>query len=92
VQPVLKELSHELKTSLDNLPQGIGQKITSQGLWLQFTAIFKFWIKDDSPNLESTDAFIEKTVQLSTEISNSLPLESIIDYGKFILKEAKRHL
>ena len=47
----------------------------------------KFWLDDDSAGLEKTDLFIEKSVKLSFDLMQIKPLESLVDFGKFIFKE-----
>ena len=47
----------------------------------------KFWLDDTSPSFEKTDIYIEKSVKASFELMNTAPLESLIDFGKFIFKE-----
>ena len=49
--------------------------------------VMKFWIDDTSPSFEKTDIFIEKTLNTSFDVLNIAPLKSVIDFGKFLLKE-----
>ncbi|WP_366184470.1 TetR family transcriptional regulator C-terminal domain-containing protein [Flavobacterium ovatum] len=67
------------------------QKIQLKGLqesaWIQFLFTLKFWIEDDSAAFEKTDIFIEKSVKLSFELINIAPIDSLIDFGKFLFKE-----
>lgn len=51
----------------------------------------KFWMDDSSASFEKTDIFIEKSVKLSSELMNTAPLESLIDFGKFLFKEKIQH-
>ena len=44
-------------------------------------------MEDESPAFEKTDIYIEKSVKASFELMNIAPLESLIDFGKFIFKE-----
>lgn len=67
--------------------QKIEAKLLQEGAWLQFLLTFKFWMKDTSPNFEKTDVFIEKSVKASFEIIESFPLQSVVDFGKFLWKE-----
>lgn len=59
----------------------------SEGAWLQFLSIFKFWVEDTSPNFEKTDVFIEKSVKASSDLVYNSPLKSLFDLGKFVWKE-----
>lgn len=56
------------------------------GLWLQFLFLIRFWIKDDSKGFEKTDAAVEKSVNLAFELMGSSPLDSMIDFGKFLFQ------
>ncbi|MFB0910922.1 MAG: TetR/AcrR family transcriptional regulator, partial [Flavobacterium sp.] len=44
-------------------------------------------VDDVSPKFEKTDIYIEKSVNLSFELMDTAPLDSLIDLGKFIFKE-----
>ncbi len=56
-----------------------------EGLWIQFLFILHFWKNDDSIGFENTDAAIEKSVNLSFELMGKSTLDSMIDFGKFLL-------
>jgi hypothetical protein len=62
-------------------------KLVHEGAWIQFLSIIGFWIKDTSLNFEKTDIYIEKSVKASFDMVYNVPIESIIDFGKFIWKE-----
>lgn len=64
------------------------EKGISEVLWGQFLTIIKYWMKDESPSFEKTDAFIEKSTSVGFELFNFSQLESVIDFGKFIFKDA----
>ena len=53
---------------------------------LTFTYIFRVWINDESNNFETTDAAIEKSVNLAFELLGKGALDSIVDFGRFALK------
>ena len=57
-----------------------------EGIWIQFLFVLHFWIKDDSPGFEKTDAAIEKAVNLSFDLMGQGPLEAMIDFGKFLFQ------
>ena len=42
---------------------------------------------DNSPNFEKTDVMIEKTVRVIFDVFETTPLESLVDFGKFLWKE-----
>lgn len=62
----------------------VKEKTLDVAAWGQFITILAFWMKDDSPDFERTDIFIEKSLKLSFEISDSTILHSIVDLGKFV--------
>ncbi len=59
----------------------------SEGAWFQFLFLLKFWCDDSSPSFEKTDMAIEKSVQTIFDVFDNTPLDSIIDFGKFLYKE-----
>ncbi|KDN56087.1 TetR family transcriptional regulator C-terminal domain-containing protein [Flavobacterium seoulense] len=67
--------------------QDFQDKAIQESAWIQFLFTLKFWLEDGSPNFEKTDIFIEKSVKLSFELMNVAPINSLIDFGKFIFKE-----
>jgi len=44
-------------------------------------------MEDSSPSFEKTDIYIEKSVKVSFELIDITPIDSLIDFGKFIFKE-----
>lgn len=67
--------------------QKIQEKSLQETAWIHLLMTLKFWMDDSSASFEKTDLFIEKSVKASFELMNTAPLESIIDFGKFIFKE-----
>lgn len=61
--------------------------IFSEGAWWQFAFILKFWMEDTSPSFEKTDLVIEKSVRAAFDLFATPPLESVVDFGKFLWKE-----
>jgi len=61
--------------------------IFSEGAWLQTLFILKFWMEDSSPSFEKTDVVIEKSVRAIFDVFETTPLESVLDFGKFLWKE-----
>ncbi len=57
------------------------------GFWVQLLFVLDFWIKDTSLDFEQTDAAIEKAVNLSFKLIGENSLDSIIDFGKFLLQK-----
>ncbi|MFV8372431.1 TetR family transcriptional regulator C-terminal domain-containing protein [Flavobacterium sp. LB2P74] len=67
--------------------QKFQEKAIQETSWIQFLLTLKFWLDDSSPAFEKTDIYIEKSVKVSFELMNIAPLDSLIDFGKFIFKE-----
>lgn len=71
--------------------QEIQEKALQESAWFQLMMTLKFWLDDSSASFEKTDLFIEKSVKASFELMNTKPLESLIDFGKFLFKEKIQH-
>lgn len=57
-----------------------------KGFWLHFMFVMRFWVKDDSKDFEKTDAAIEKSVHLAFDLVAKGPLDSMIDFAKFLFQ------
>lgn len=75
------------ETEKDSKIKKITTPVFSEGAWLQFLFILKFWLNDTSKGFEKTDIMIEKAVKATFDILDTTPLESLFDLGKFIWKE-----
>ena len=60
--------------------------IFSEGAWLQFLFILRFWMSDSSPGFEETDLAIEKSVRTIFDVFDNSVLDGIVDFGKFLYK------
>lgn len=78
--------TEELKS---NKLSRITKPVYSEGSWIQFLLILKFWMEDSSKGFEKTDIIIEKSVNTVVDLLDSQPLENIIDLGKFLWSERK---
>jgi len=94
----LKEMRLHLKSFATSLIEEANDKkkykatknpvsIYSEGAWVQFLFLLKYWMEDNSTAFEKTDVAIEKSVKAIFDIFETTPLESIIDFGKFLIKE-----
>lgn len=59
----------------------------SEAAWGQLLFLLKFWLEDNSPSFEKTDALIEKSVKVAFEVFDTTRLDSLLDLGKFLWKE-----
>lgn len=94
----LKHLREDYKTFVSNIGiekidlkqeklEKIQDKSIQETSWLHLLVTLKFWLDDTSPSFEKTDIFIEKSINARFDLMDIKPLKSIIDFGKFILKE-----
>lgn len=67
--------------------QNFQEKAFQETSWIQLLLTLKFWLDDASPAFEKTDIYIEKSVKATFELMNIAPIDSLIDFGKFIFKE-----
>ncbi|TRX39259.1 TetR family transcriptional regulator C-terminal domain-containing protein [Flavobacterium restrictum] len=79
-------ITDDYRTQQERL-QEFQEKATTESFWFQFLLTIKFWMDDSSAAFEKTDIYIEKSVKASFELMNIVPIDSLIDFGKFIFKE-----
>ena len=79
-------ISDEFRTQQERL-QNFQEKAFQETSWIQLLLTLKFWLDDSSPAFEKTDIYIEKSVKATFELMNITPIDSLIDFGKFIFKE-----
>ncbi len=85
---VFKALNSNFKP-LEIISDDLSAKVSDETLFLQFIAIVKFWTNDSSLDKEKTEALVEKSIRLLNDVNQSLPIDSFMDLGKFILGEIK---
>ena len=95
----LKKMRHFFKDFVNNIIQSDNpnnskfknatEPVYSEGSWVQFMFILKFWLEDNSKGFEKTDIIIEKSVNTVVDLLDTKPLDNIIDLGKFLWKERK---
>jgi hypothetical protein len=94
----LKEFRTHFKTFISEISAGYlkvkserirkaQQDALEEGAWIQFLVTLKFWLDDESIGFEKTDLFIEKSIRATFDLIDTTPLESVIDFGKFLIKE-----
>ncbi len=62
----------------------------AEATWVQLLFVLKFWIEDDSPAFEKTDALIEKSVRAAFEVFDNTSIDTLVDLGKFLWKEVAK--
>lgn len=79
-------ITDDFRTQQERL-QNFQEKAFLETSWFQLLLTMKFWLDDASPAFEKTDIYIEKSVKATFELMNIAPIDSLIDFGKFIFKE-----
>ena len=94
----MKDLKQDFKTFSNNIgiekidlqQEQLGKiqdKTMQESSWIQLILTMKFWLDDTSPSFDKTDIFIEKSINSRFDLLDIKPLKSLLDFGKFILKE-----
>jgi hypothetical protein len=79
-------ITDDFRIKIEKLQQ-YQEKVLTESFWIQFLLTIKFWMEDASPSFEKTDIYIEKSVKVSFELIDITPIDSLIDFGKFLFKE-----
>lgn len=79
-------ISDDYRTNQENF-QNFQDKAIQETSWIQLLLTMKFWLEDSSPSFEKTDLYIEKSTKATFELLNTTPIDSLIDFGKFLFKE-----
>ena len=83
----VKDILSTSASEQDAKIQKFTQPALTEGAWIQFLFLLKFWLDDTSKGFEKTDIMIEKSVKATFDVLDTTPLESLFDLGKFIWKE-----
>ena len=83
IETIIENENSEMKQKLAI----VTKPIFSEGAWIQFLFLLRFWIEDTSKSFEKTDILIEKSVNTVVDLLNTKPLESLFDLGKFLWKQ-----
>lgn len=65
-------------------------KLNVEALGMNLAFVIHFWLKDDSPDFERTDACIEKSVQLTMDFVGRNAVDKLFDFGKFLFQGFQR--
>lgn len=60
-----------------------------QVIWYQLLFVLKFWASDESEDYQKTDAAIEKAVNTLFDFMGKTPIDSLFDFGKFLVQNTK---
>lgn len=81
-----EELLNEARMSQEVVKRAFLSDRYAAGFWYQFTFLLDFWLRDSSPNFERTDEAIEKAVALSFDLIGRNPLDSAVEFARFLFK------
>jgi hypothetical protein len=93
IKPLKEAFSNSIKpilsTAIDT-NEVVDRKYLSDkyvdALWLNFIFITNFWMKDHSKAFEKTDEAIERSINLSFDMLGKSPLDSALEFGKFLFQ------
>ena len=80
----------ESSTSSNEKFLKVSEPVFSEGAWIQFLFLLKFWSNDNSKSFEKTDVLIEKSVNTVVGLLATTQLENLLDLGKFLWKEKRK--
>ena len=83
----ISEIADTQTTEEDFKVNKITKPLYVEGAWVEFLFLMKFWLDDTSKGFEKTDIMIEKAVKATFDVLNTTPIDSLIDFGKFVWKE-----
>jgi len=83
----IDELDIEVLQIKNKQLEQIKDSVVQETYWIQLMLTLKFWLDDTSKSFEKTDIFIEKSINASFDLINISPLKSVVDLGKFLIKE-----
>lgn len=65
----------------------VTEPVFSEGAWLQFLFILKFWMDDTSKGFEKTDVLIEKSVNTVVDLLDTKPWKVCLIWANFYGKK-----
>lgn len=83
VESIAKQKDEEKASKFLKKPS----RLIAEGAWVQLLFLMKFWMKDTSAGFEQTDVAIEKSVHTVFDVFDHTPLDSIVDFGKFLYQQ-----
>lgn len=83
----ISEIADTQTTEEDFKVNKITKPLYVEGAWVEFLFLMKFWLDDTSKGFEKTDIMTEKAVKATFDVLNTTPIDSLIDFGKFVWKE-----
>ncbi|MEL7532034.1 MAG: TetR family transcriptional regulator C-terminal domain-containing protein [Bacteroidota bacterium] len=90
VEPFQEHIRKLLKYGMDDgqvADRFFVTRYYKQGFWAQARLILNYWLKDNSPNFEKTDAMVEKTLRLAFDVIEPNTLDSGFDLVRFLWRK-----
>lgn len=81
------ELNFSISGISNIITENVSSKLLPKAIWMQFLAILKYWLEDNSHGFEKTDLFIEKSVRAGNDLIDLSKFSSLLDLGKFLYHE-----
>lgn len=63
------------------------EKTYPELFWIQLSFLLLFWINDESPGFERTEAAIEKSVNLAFELVGKGAVDAALDFARFLYQQ-----
>lgn len=80
----LSEIAKETGELIDRL---VIERVFPDVFWLQLIFVLNYWMKDESEDKAKTDEAIERSVSLAFEWMGRNQLDSVFEFGKFLLEK-----
>jgi hypothetical protein len=64
------------------------EKTYPELFWLHLSFLLLFWLNDNSPDFEETDAAIEKSVNLAFELIGKGAVDAALDFARFLYQRS----
>lgn len=81
------DLAELAKANEELLNRPVIEKIYLDAFWTQLIFTLNYWVKDESEDKANTDEAIERSVSLAFEWMGRNPLDSVFEFGKFLMKK-----
>ena len=81
-----RKLVVEALSTQEIYDRSVLSKKYNEALWAQMLFVLGFWVNDKSDGFEKTDEAIEKAVNLSFDLMAKNPMDSLLEFGKYLFK------
>lgn len=81
------DLTELAKANGELLNRPVIERTYPDAFWTQLIFTLNYWVKDESEDKAKTDEAIERSVSLAFEWMGRNPLDSILEFGKFLIEK-----